>query len=172
MKLFSFLPIHDPSVKILPRLFLRRHTEINGHLLSRCFKNAVLGVKKWWNAMFFLTPNRNLFAGKFLVNLERLLAVLQGHIIFNVKWDEVHKMSEVFWAKLYCKMSIFFGSFCLLWDFLLKNLKLKKLWWCPLERVDEYKKVVCPKKYFQKSNFKYEILNNLYFGPNFFRGLL
>ena len=85
MKLFSFLPTHAPSDKILPRLFLRRHTEINGHLLSRCFKNAVLGVKKWWSAMFFLTPNRNLFAGKFLVNSERLLAVLQGHIIFNVK---------------------------------------------------------------------------------------
>ena len=33
---------------------------------------------------------------------------------------------------------------------------------------DEYKKFVCPKKYFQKSNFKYEILNHLYFGPNFF----
>ena len=35
--------------------------------------------------MFFLTPNGNVFAGKFLVNLERLLPVLQGHIIFNVK---------------------------------------------------------------------------------------
>ena len=34
---------------------------------------------------FFLTPNRNMFAGKFLVISERILAVLQQHIIFNVK---------------------------------------------------------------------------------------
>ena len=39
-----------PSDKILLPLFLRRYTEINGHLLSKCFKNAVLGVKKWWSA--------------------------------------------------------------------------------------------------------------------------
>ena len=65
------------------------------------------------------------------------------------------------------KWVIFFGSFCWLWDFLLKNLKLKKLWWCLLTRVDEYNKFVCPKKYFQKNNFKYEILSNLCFGPNF-----
>ena len=63
------------------------------------------------------------------------------------------------------KWVIFFGSFCWLWDFLLNNLKL---WWCPLERVDEYTKVVCSKKYFQKNAFKYEILNNLYFGPIFY----
>ena len=30
--------------------------------------------------------------------------VLREHIIFNVKWVEVRKMSEIFWAKLYCKM--------------------------------------------------------------------
>ena len=28
-------------------------------------------------------------------------------------------------------------------------------------------KVVRPKKYFQKQNYKYEILNHLYFGPSF-----
>ena len=30
---------------------------------------------------------------------------------------------------------------------------LKRLRWCPLERVDEYKKVVCPKKCFRKRKF-------------------
>ena len=35
--------------------------------------------------MFFLRPNKNMFAGKFLVNSERFLVELQGHIIFNVK---------------------------------------------------------------------------------------
>ena len=33
--------------------------------------------------------------------------------------------------------------------------------------VDKNKTFSCPKKYFQKNNFKYEILNRLYFGPNF-----
>ena len=44
------------------------------------------------------------------------------------------------------KWMIFFVSFCWHWDFLLENLKIKKKhWWCPLEPVDEYKNVVCPK---------------------------
>ena len=51
---------------------------------------------------FFLTPNRNMIAGK-VVKSERSLAVLWEHIIFNVKWVEVRKMSDLFWAKLYCK---------------------------------------------------------------------
>ena len=79
-------PTHTSSDKILLRLFVRRYTEINGHLLSKCFKNAVLGVKKRWSAnVFFLAPKRNMFAGKFLVNSERFLAVLQQQIIFSVK---------------------------------------------------------------------------------------
>ena len=57
--------------------------------------------------MFFLTPNRKMLAEKF-VKWERLLAGLRQRIIFNVKWVETRKMSEVFWAKLYCKMSDLF----------------------------------------------------------------
>ena len=76
--------------------------------------------------MFFLTPNRNVFSGKVLVNLERLLPVLQGHIIFNVKWDEVHKMSEVFWAKLYCKMSNLFWQSLLALRLSAKKSEIKK----------------------------------------------
>ena len=34
--------------------------------------------------IFFLTPNRNMFPGKF-VKSERFLAVLREHIVFNVK---------------------------------------------------------------------------------------
>ena len=30
---------------------------------------------------------------------------LQEYIIFNVKWVEILRISEVFWAKLYCKLS-------------------------------------------------------------------
>ena len=35
-------------------------------------------------------------------------------------------MSEVFWVKLYCKMSDLFASFYWLWDYLLENLKLRR----------------------------------------------
>ena len=45
--------------------------------------------------MFFPTPNKNIFAGIF-VKLEKFLAVLREHIIFDVKWVEIGKMSEVF----------------------------------------------------------------------------
>ena len=54
---------------------------------------------------FFLTPKKNMFAGKCLVNSETFLVVLQQHIISNVKWVEVYIMSEIFLTKLYCKMN-------------------------------------------------------------------
>ena len=43
---------------------------------------------------FFLTPNGNMFTGKF-VKSGRFLAVLQEHIVFNVMLVEVRKMNEV-----------------------------------------------------------------------------
>ena len=44
---------------------------------------------------------------------------------YNCEWLEVRTISEVFWVKLYCKMSYLFASFWWLRDFLLKNRKLK-----------------------------------------------
>ena len=76
--------------------------------------------------MFFLTPNRNMFAGKF-VNWESFLAVFWEHIIFNFKRVEIRKMSEVFWAKLYCKMSDLFRWFLLALRFSAANTGIKKL---------------------------------------------
>ena len=49
--------------------------------------------------MFFLTPNRNMFAGKFL-KWESFLAVFWEHIIFSFERVEIRKMSEAFWAKM------------------------------------------------------------------------
>ena len=79
--------------------------------------------------IFFLTPNRNMFAGKFVkwvYKLQKFLIVFREHIIFDIRWVEVHKISEVFWVKPYWKWMIFFASFCCLWDFLLENLKSRK----------------------------------------------
>ena len=53
IKLFSLSPTHPSSDKILLRLFLRIYTEVKGYLLSKCFKNVVLGVKKRCSANVF-----------------------------------------------------------------------------------------------------------------------
>ena len=118
--------------------------------------------------MLFLTPNRNMFTVKFLVNSESFFGCCQSTLFSMSSGLRFIKWVRFFEQNCIVKWVIFFSSFRWLWDFLLKNLKLKKqLWWCLLERVDEYKKVSCPKKYFQKNIFKYEILNHLYFAPNF-----
>ena len=57
--------------------------------------------------MLFLTPNRNMLAGKF-VKSDRVLTVLLEQFVVNVKLVEVSKVSGVFWVKLYCKMSDLF----------------------------------------------------------------
>ena len=61
------------------------------HLLSKCFKKVIF----WSSANYFLTTNRNIFAGKF-VNWENFLAVIWEHIIFNFKGVEIRIMCEVF----------------------------------------------------------------------------
>ena len=48
------LPPNPPlSDKILLRLLVPRYTEMNGHLLSNCFKNAILGVNIRWSVNVF-----------------------------------------------------------------------------------------------------------------------
>ena len=101
-------------------------------------KNSVVQI-------FFLARKRNMFAGNF-VKSERFLFALRDHIIFNVKWVDVRKMSEVFWAKLYYKMCDLFCWFLLVLRLSARKSEIKKnLWWCPLERLDKYKNLVCPK---------------------------
>ena len=90
------------------KIFLRRSTEIYRHSLSKCFKNAGFWASRNGAVqMFFLAPSRNMCAGIFAES-ESFLALLPTYINFNVKWVEVRAMSEVFWGKLYCKMSDIF----------------------------------------------------------------
>ena len=77
-----------------------------------------------WRWFLLLDTNQNVFVGKFARWLS-LLAVLQDYIFYNVEWVEVCKMRQVFWMKLYCKVSGLFLLFFWLWYFLLENLKLK-----------------------------------------------
>ena len=159
MKLFSLSPTHPSSDKVLLRLFLRIYTEVKGYLLSKCFKNVVLGVKKRWSANAFSDTKQKHVYCKIFSKFRKLFWLCCQSTLFSmssglrfIKWVRFFEQNCI------VKWVIFFSSFCWLWDFLLKNLKLKKqLRWCLLERVDEYKKVSCPKKYFQKNIFKYEI---------------
>ena len=76
-------------------------------------------------------------------------------------------MNEGFWAKLYCKLSDSFRKLLLALRLSTRRFDIKKnLWWCPLKDVDQYKKVIF-EIILSKKEFKYEILNHLYFGPNF-----
>ena len=64
---------------------LNRYLEIYIHLLSKCFKNAVLGRQEMAQCKyFFLTPNRNMFTGKFVVKSEKVLTMLREHILFSM----------------------------------------------------------------------------------------
>ena len=59
--------------------------------------------------MLFLTPDRNMFSGRFIMKgSEGVLAVLRGHVVLNVKGVEICKISKIFWAKLYCKIGDLF----------------------------------------------------------------
>ena len=105
-------PNPPPSDKMLLRLwkkkFLRRYTEIYRHLLSKYFKNVVLGLQEMVQCKCFLWKQAEACLLEKFLKSERFLAVLREHIIFNVKWVEFRKMSDVSRAKLYGKMSDLF----------------------------------------------------------------
>ena len=99
-KLFSLSPPRIPPHRILLRLCNKHfHKEIYRNIQKFAFK--VLQESSCWSSgncavqIFFLTPNRNIFVGKF-VNWENFWAVFWEHIIFNLKGVEIRKMSEVF----------------------------------------------------------------------------
>ena len=108
-KLFRLPSTHPPPDKILLGLWNKKSlTGIYRNIQTFAFK-VFQECSSWASRdgalqMFFLTPIRNMLAEKFLKS-KRVLAVLREHIIFNVKWVEVRKLSEAFWAKVYCKMS-------------------------------------------------------------------
>ena len=83
---------------------IQKYTDICFQSTSRM---QFLGLKKWCSGNVFSGNKQKTLAGK-IVKWETLLAVLREHIIFHVKWVEVRKMSEDFWAKLYCEMSDLF----------------------------------------------------------------
>ena len=86
------------------------------NLLSKCFKNKVLGRLEMVKCKCFpLTPTRDMFAGK-SVKWVTFLVVLLESIFYNSEWVEVLKMSEVFQAKLIVKWVILFANFSWLFE--------------------------------------------------------
>ena len=124
-----------------------------------------LGVRKWCSANIF-SGTKQKHACWEICKVRRFLAVLQKHIICNVKCVKVCKMKWVRFFERNCivKCVMFLANFCSLWDFLLENLNLKTTLMMSTEHL---KNVVCPKQYILTKNCKYEVLNYLYFGTNF-----
>ena len=101
-KLFSLSPTHS-------------HLWNKNFLTEKCRNTQIFAIKElqeyssWASRnvtvkMFFLTPNRNMFAGKFA----KSFSMFKWFQIFNVNRVQVREISEAFWVKLYCKMSDLF----------------------------------------------------------------
>ena len=97
----KLLSLPHPTSHQTDATLLRLWNKNYRHLLSRCFKNVVLGRQEMVQCKYVFWHQTETCL---LENLKRFLGVLREHVIFNAKEAEVRKMSEVFWAKLYCKM--------------------------------------------------------------------
>ena len=146
-KLFSLPSTYSPPDKILLRVWKKI-------FLIEIYKNIFLfGARNNICIAPFLTPNRNMFSGKFLKS-ERVVSVLQENIVLSVKVVEICKMSEVFWAIQYCKWVSFLTNFCWLWDFLLENLKLRKTLMMSSGTCGRVWKICVPKIIFSSKEFQ------------------
>ena len=106
-------PTHASSDKILLRLFLQSTSRM------QFWASRKGGVQ-----VFFLTWN--MFAGNFLVNSERFWLCCKD-MLFSMSTElRFRKWVRCLDRNRIVKWVIFFGSLCWLWDFLQKNLKLKK----------------------------------------------
>ena len=109
------------------KIFLRRYTEIHRHLLSKCFRNTVVGCQgmvlhHFWKCFFQHQTETCL-----LENLwsEKDFWLCCGSKLFSMSLKFIKSMRFFEWNCI-VKWVIFFASFCWFWDVLLENLKLKK----------------------------------------------
>ena len=172
-KLFSLPPNHPHHIKSYfvsgTKLFLRRYTEIYRYLLSKRFKNPVLGCQEIVHCNFFF-----FFFFFFCDSIHKHICWKMGWVYCGIiLFSMPSKLGFITWVKLFeqnciVKWVTFFASFCCLWDFMLRNLKLKKTpdvvhrnGWMDI------KKLYARNNIFKKRIPKYKTLNRLYFGPNF-----
>ena len=128
------------------KVFLRRYLEIYRHLLSRCFKNAVLEGQEMVQCNIFFDTKQKHDCWK-ICEVRNIFGCVEGVMSSELRFV---KWVTLFERNCIVKCVIIFANFCWLWDFLLENLKIKKkLWWSPPERLEKYENVIFP-KYFQK----------------------
>ena len=96
-------PPDENLLSLWNKIFLK---EIYRNIQTFAFK--VLLECSSWACRNGAVWHHQMFAGKFL-KWKMFLAVLREHILFNVELVEVGKMIDVFWVKLYCKIS---DNFC------------------------------------------------------------
>ena len=127
-------------------------TEIHSNIHTLAFK-VLQECSSWMSRngamQIFFSPNRKMFAGKF-IKWEQFSVVLRGHISFNVKWVVVCRMKDVFWVKLYCKMSDLYVSFFLALRLFARKPEIKR-------KSGDVHWNVWTNKYFSKKNSKYDI---------------
>ena len=94
-------PFHILSDKISLHLW-------NKNFLREIYRNIqVSAFKKWCCANNIFGTKQKHVCSK-TCEVRNIFVAFREHIIFNVKSVEVRNMTEVFWAKLYCKMSDLF----------------------------------------------------------------
>ena len=118
--------LSKPDKILGTKIFLQGCTEIYRHLLSRYFKNAVLGRQEMMQCKYFFwnqTENcwlENLSSEKgFWLRCESILFSMSSELRF-LKWVRFFERNSI------VKWVIFLVSFCWLWGFLLENQKNKK----------------------------------------------
>ena len=137
-------------------------TEIYRNIHTLAFK-VLQECSSWMSRngamQIFFSPNRKMFAGKF-IKWEQFSVVLRGHISFNVKWVVVRRTKEFFEWNCIVKWVILFASFFLALRFFARKPEIKR-------KILVMSTGTCGQINFFGKNSKYEILNNLYFRPNF-----
>ena len=99
-------------------------------MVSKCFKTAVLGFKKWCSENIFSDTKQKHVCWK-ICKVRKFFGSVAVGLYFQCQasWASLNEwgiVSEVWDRNCIVKCVIFFTSFCWLWDFLLENVKLKK----------------------------------------------
>ena len=104
------------------KVFLRRYLEIYRHLLSRCFKNAVLEGQEMVQCNIFFDTKQKHDCWK-ICEVRNIFGCVEGVMSSELRFV---KWVTLFERNCIVKCVIIFANFCWLWDFLLENLKIKK----------------------------------------------
>ena len=104
------------------KVFLRRYLEIYRHLLSKCFKNAILERQEMMQCNIFFDTKQKHDCWKIceVRNIFGCVERVMSSELRFVKWVTLFERNCI------VKCVIFFANFCWLWDFPLENLKIKR----------------------------------------------